>query len=128
MTGKTRECYYQAFHALVSDADGQIDPFSVVVDFEPAFFETVKLYLEESHLIGCVFHFKQALRRKMIKLRIPDDQISFAMMEGVGDLLYVLPTEEVGMKGIAFVRTLIADKFIESDMDIWDQFWTYFSK
>ena len=128
MTGATFECYYQAYHAINSDAEGEADPAIVGVDFETALFQAIKLFWPDAHQSGCNFHFKQALRRKMIDMRIPKDQISFALSFGVIDLLTVLPKDELEDKGIPFVRTMIADAFPESDMEIWDKFWDVYFK
>eukprot|EP00804_Cyclotella_cryptica_P003775 CCRYP_008952-RG/>CCRYP_008952-RG protein AED:0.38 eAED:0.62 QI:0/0/0/1/0/0.33/3/0/196 len=73
MTGKTNECYWQAFNWLCSAVD-EIAPAYIGVDFERAFFTQVSNHFSEADLIGCLFHFKQALRRKMIKLGIPEEE------------------------------------------------------
>ena len=67
MTGKTLECYWQAFNWLTSVVDSNAPTF-VGVDFERAFYTQVANHFTEAEIIGCLFHFKQALRRKMIKL------------------------------------------------------------
>ena len=133
MTGKTEECYWQAFNWLTSIAD--IVASYIGVDFERAFFTQVAIHFPEAKLIGCLFHFKQAVRRKMIEMGIPENEVKFAMRRGVVDLITVIAKDELH-KGIAFIRTMIIDLFMdlydnseESDKEQtdsslrWDQFW-----
>ncbi|KAE8883883.1 hypothetical protein PF005_g11049 [Phytophthora fragariae] len=41
-------------------------------------------------IIGCMIHWKQALRRKTIELQIPQDKIATALTPGVLDILTVI--------------------------------------
>eukprot|EP00804_Cyclotella_cryptica_P014847 CCRYP_021233-RA/>CCRYP_021233-RA protein AED:0.19 eAED:0.19 QI:1615/0.57/0.5/1/0/0/8/0/352 len=97
MTGKTNECYWQAFNWLCSAVD-EIAPAYIGVDFERAFFTQVSNHFAKADLIGCLFHFKQALRRKMIKLGIPEEEVKFVMQKGVIDLITVIPVEHLNPK------------------------------
>ena len=67
MTGKTNECYWQVFN-WISSVVQDLDPSYIGVYFELAFFTNVSIHFPEAKLIGCLFHFKQAIRRKMKKL------------------------------------------------------------
>ena len=140
MSGKTEECYWQAFNWLTLEVN-DCNPFCVGVDYERASFLMVGLHFPETRLIGCLFHFKQAGRKKMVNFGILENQIKFAMRRGVYDLLTVLPKEDL-LKGIAFVRTMIADficaesadgkingKEEEASHKLWDEFFNvYFTK
>ena len=53
------------------------------VHFELVFFTNVSINFPEAKLIGCLFHFKQAIRRKMKKLKFPDNKVDYAMRKGV---------------------------------------------
>ena len=106
------------------------------MDFERAFFSAAGLLFPEAHLVGCLFHSKQAARRKMIDLSIPDHEVQIAMRFGVYDLLTVLPKDELDKKGIPFIQTMIMDLLGEYYMTNkpkdkawerkWDTFWVYF--
>jgi len=87
--------------------------------------------------VGCLFHFKQALRRRMEKLGIPEAEIKFAMRKGEVDLLTVIPIEDLE-RGIAFARTRIMQYIdeeprenppkgykydSEASAERWDIFW-----
>ncbi|KAL3778828.1 hypothetical protein HJC23_002885 [Cyclotella cryptica] len=132
MTGKTNECYWQAFNWLCSAVD-EIAPAYIGVDFERAFFTQVSNHFSEADLIGCLFHFKQALRRKMIKLGIPEEEVKNVMQKGIIDLITVIPVEHLNPKGTAFVAAKIydycaelygkgSDEYKESEKK-WDDFW-----
>ena len=77
---------------------------------------------------GCLFHWKQALRRKMLELKIDDEYISMAMTKNVIDVLTVIPRNEVVRKGIPYVKSIL-DKEVDTDDDRekWNSFWTYFT-
>lgn len=47
--------------------------------FERAFCSNVSINFPMAKLVGCLFHFKQAARRKMIEFRFPDKEVSFTM-------------------------------------------------
>lgn len=133
MTGKTFECYFQAFHYLCSEIPG-FDPFCVGVDFERAFFKAVRLHFPEAHLQGCRFHYKQALRKKLAEMGVKADQIRYAMQKGQLDLLMVIPMEEIE-DGVRYVREQLMEhvfkmtSFEKEDTQLWDDFFdNYFEK
>ena len=86
MTGKTEECYHQAFTYIHGELP-TCDPYCIGVDFERAFFSAAGLFFPEAHLVGCLFHFKQAACCEMIDLGIPDHEVQIAMRFGVYDFL-----------------------------------------
>ena len=127
MTGKTRECYWQAFNWLAMEVP-DLNPRYIGVDFELAFFSTARAHFEEAILIGCKFHFKQAILKHLKGLGIKPSQWSFAMRQGVIDLLMVIPPSQL-QDGVLFVRHMIMDYIMElddyedSDAELWDEFW-----
>ena len=70
-----------------------LDPSYIGVDFERALFTNVSNHFPEAKLIGCLFHFKQAIHRKMKQLKFPDKEVDYAMRRGVIDLLTVIPVK-----------------------------------
>ncbi len=106
LTGKTESCYRVALTALVEDLGGKFDPATVGVDFEPALRNVVSEMFAKALIIGCLFHWKQAIRRKMGELGIPKAVISYFMRPGHLDLLTVLPKADVktiNCKGFLYV-------------------------
>ena len=82
MTSKTLECYWQAFNWLTSVVD-LIAPAFVGVDFERAFYPQDANHFTEAEIIGCLFHFKQAIHRQMNKLGIPNDKVKLCLRKGI---------------------------------------------
>jgi len=133
MTGKTSECYYQAFSWLHGECP-DLSPFSVGVDFERALLETAQAQFPDAIIVGCLFHWKQAILKKLKALGVRSDQRSYALKQGVMDVLTVIPREELE-DGIAFVKNEI-DFFVRHNTDdyagdklLWEAFWeNYFKK
>ena len=151
MTSKSERCYQEAFKCILADLDHQMDPAVVGVDFEPAFIKTARIFFPKALIIGCFFHFKQALRRKLQKLGFPDQAIDHMMRWGVLDVITALPKADVQTihsKGLLFVDSIIVtaeggqpvplDGGGEVDLNTWfnsirgqdlmEKFWKYFSK
>ncbi len=80
------------------------------VDFEQAFINALRKMFPRARLIGCFFHWKQAIRRKLKDLGFPDGVVSHLMKPGRLDLLTVMPIDDVKSvesKGPMFVAMLI---------------------
>ncbi|POM64766.1 Hypothetical protein PHPALM_19680 [Phytophthora palmivora] len=69
--------------------------------------KAVKNQFPESRIVGCLFHFKQAIRRKMLKLKIPTDEVDLAMRPGCINKLTVIRRCEISNRGIRDVRAII---------------------
>ncbi len=108
MTGKTSECYWQAFNWLYSAVEG-INPSYIGVNFECASFSQAHYHFPKAKLNGSLFHVKQAAPRKRIVLKITDGEASFAMQKHMFDLITVIPTEHI-LLGIMFIKELIQER------------------
>ncbi|KAK1929376.1 hypothetical protein P3T76_015128 [Phytophthora citrophthora] len=84
----------------------------------------------ESTTVGCLFHFKQAVKRRWQKLYIPTEEISVAMRRHVLDILTVLPHDQIDPQGIKHIVALIKEALAEKESTYseakWTQFWAYF--
>ena len=130
MTGKTTLCYQHALSCLQS-IKHNLDPKYVGVDFEPALFNTVKKYFPNAEIIGCYFHFLQAIRKHMISIGFPPEEIKAAME--CFFYMIVLPPNEIDEYGIDFIMMMILDylkthdyNMKELDKKLWITFWAYF--
>ncbi|EGZ14973.1 hypothetical protein PHYSODRAFT_333256 [Phytophthora sojae] len=54
--------------------DGKTAQFAMITSVQNQF--------PESRIVGCLFHSKQALHRKMLKLKITEDEVDLTMREG----------------------------------------------
>jgi len=67
-SGKSEELYVRLFREILQIVGSQWKPVSIGVDFEKGLINAVRYFFENSIIIGCLFHFKQALFRKILKL------------------------------------------------------------
>ena len=84
-----------------------------------------KLQFNEALFIFCLFHWKQALRRKMLEYHISKPVISELLnSEGLMNILTVIPVAEIESKGIPYTRRT----FNENGNELkFDKFWKYFT-
>ena len=66
MTSQTESLYSQVFRNLIVASNSKMTPNSVTCDFEVAMSNSLKSTFQLDSVNGCLFHFKQALRRYLI--------------------------------------------------------------
>ena len=77
---------------------------------------------------GCLFHFKQAIKRKMEDLKLHDDIIEYTLNDNSLDILCIIPIDEILTKGINFLRSNLDEFVLKEDEKKWVKFWKYFIK
>ena len=131
-TGRTQWEYWDALHFACRMAGCKLKPSHVYYDFEKALINAVREYFPDSYIVGCLFHFKQALCRYMIskdKLDMPEDQADMAIEKNCLDILTIIPKAKIKKKDIPYVKSVISTiEKTEEDEDKWEQFWAYFKK
>ena len=107
LTGKTRASYIEAISWV-----GRCLPFGnepnasfVGVDFESAFISLINIVFSDAFLVGCFFHFKQAIRRRMKKLGIHYVVMEVILL--VLDYAPSLPLDEMIIKGVPYLKFLV---------------------
>ncbi|KAF0986165.1 hypothetical protein HZS_5231 [Henneguya salminicola] len=95
-------------------------PRICVIDFETALLKAVKYKFNETTIIECNFHLRQALLRKMQKYKIPEAERN-SCMQFIG-VLYVIPIDELEI-GLAYIQQ---NALQESNK--WPFFWSYFKR
>jgi MULE transposase domain len=127
LTSKLENVYFQALHWVIASSDFKLDPLTVTCDFEKGLIKAVQQQFTGVSIVGCLFHFKQALRRKLLKLKIPDDEVSLAMRPKVLDVLTLIPHDEIASKGIPYVESILecGESYTHEK---WQEFWSYFKK
>ncbi|EGZ15863.1 hypothetical protein PHYSODRAFT_508713 [Phytophthora sojae] len=123
--GKSQETYWRVLNELVILSNRQLEPEHVTGDFESALINAVLEQFPTANLVGCLFHWKQALRRKMLELRLPEDQIKDALSPGKLDTLTVIPEDQITEKGVRYVRSIVDETGAKTK---WNTFWKYFLK
>ena len=129
MTHKTQELYWHAFSQVVVLSNWKIKVRSFTSDFERAIINAATHQFPEGFHVGCLFHWKQAIRKHLISaLKFDKSEIQFAMTIGVLDLLCIIPPGEVATHGIQYVRSIIEEDLDAKEIARWDLFWIYFNK
>ncbi|KAE8912720.1 hypothetical protein PF005_g24031 [Phytophthora fragariae] len=129
-TGKTTKVYDYVMYHTNTAVDFTMDPAYISCDFEQAITSAVKHQFPRSKVIGCLFHFKKALRRKMLKEGISENEVGIAMQDGAIDELTTVRPSEIIRSGIRNVKTTIMeecqDQNIPYSTEKWSKFWKYF--
>jgi hypothetical protein len=123
LDNKSQWTYWHALHFILVETETKFNPLTVTTDFEQALLNAVKEQLPNAHRVGCLFHFKQAIRRRMQKLHIPEDEISSAMKKGVIDELTTLKRTEIDKK----IKKLKKQYVKGNSKDKWTEFFNYFA-
>ncbi|OWZ07445.1 hypothetical protein PHMEG_00020157 [Phytophthora megakarya] len=131
-TAKTYDTYWNLLQ-FVSNACGEpIKPKEVVCDFEAALINAVSDWFPQAAVIGCLFHFKQACKRRMMKDRVHEDQVKVAMLPGFLDMLTVIEHDKIASLGIPWVKRAIQERCIKDNINYtgtkWATFWKYFER
>lgn len=119
MTSRNEYLYCEILHAVVVLLKYKWNPSAVTVDFEAALINAVKYQFPQSRIVGCYFHFQQALFRKMRNLGI-DEESASAGCKKLRKLTRVRNTEIQ-----ATIDSL--KRGTEMGKNCWTPFWNYFS-
>jgi len=94
LTGKTSRCYNKAISWVSRCLPGGLCPDVAFggTDFEPAFFGAVKIFFRDTLLVGCRFHLKQVVRRRLLKM-------AMHRILSMLDYAPMLPDHEIVKKG-----------------------------
>jgi hypothetical protein len=124
LQSKKEIVYRRALYNCVWATGFKFKGISFSCDFEFAIIDAIKEVFECPVIVGCLFHWKKAIRQKMMDCNIPKNLIS--EMIGSGGLLEVLtviPIGEIETKGIPYVRSKCKE---EGYLSSFNQFWNYF--
>jgi len=125
MESKCELVYYHALEQCIGASGWKLDANTISCDFETALINQCKLQFRSAKIVGCLFHWKQALRRKLMKCHIPSDLITTLIgPNGTANILTEIPIEDIAGKGIAYVRYTTNEGDYVKQLDI---FWEYFT-
>jgi len=130
-TNKTQDLYNKMYQCIEFALGKKPNPVDVVCDFEAAMIFAVREHFPSTRIVGCLFHFKQACRRKMKEFRLPDPEAGIAMEFGVLDMLTVIRPDTIAVRGVAWVKGKIKErcqaKGLAYSRRKWKRFWKYFA-
>ena len=123
LQSKKYETYFAAIGAAIGAADFNLEGRSVTCDFEEALIRAITEQFSEADKVLCLFHWKQALRNKLVMLSIPKAIISeFMGPDALINILTVVEEEDIP-KAVAYIRAHFDERNYVSHFDA---FWRYF--
>lgn len=120
LSGKFEHLYLHLIQEIISMLDWCWDPEIIVVDYEYALIKALKSQFPGTRILGCFFHFKQAIVRKMMKLGIRQDVAKIYSCKF--DFLTVIDRNLVNL-GIDY----LLEKY-STECEKWSEFIEYFKK
>lgn len=117
------------YHCICHIGRNKFDAITVTCDFEQALITAINDNIENAVIIGCLFHWKQAMRRKMLQLHIHETLISEIMdVNGIINILPEVPISDIETKAIPYIRqnfntTLRNGRSYDAEFE---RFWKYF--
>ena len=79
MTSKTYFLYWHALHWVIVMSQHRLEPETVTCDFEKGLMKAIDQQFPRGKINGCLFHWKQAIQRKMLSLKIDQEYVGHAM-------------------------------------------------
>lgn len=128
MESKKYNAYKYVLSHLVFQTDWKLMPKTITCDFEKPLLKAIEEEFGKDDVCikACEFHWKQALRRKLIEFGIPVKEVSELVGErGKINILLIIPIDEIISKGIPFVRNQVDEKQYQL---AYNNFWNYFIK
>jgi len=135
LPNKLESTYWHAFNQIIAASNWQLDAATMTCDFEKAIINQLKRQFNGT-LVGCLFHWKQANRRQLLELKIPQDVVTFLCggwddekQSGLLLLLTIIDPAEILTKGIPYIRSKLRTLGKEAGYeDNFDLYWVYFQK
>ncbi|ETM34009.1 hypothetical protein L914_18810 [Phytophthora nicotianae] len=130
-SSKAKDMYFDILKLIYRDTSEKLEPCDVVCDFEMPMIQAIEKQFLNAEVIGCLFHFKQAVRRQMkTTYSIPDAEVCIAMEKGVLDVLKMIDPNLVPRHGIRCFKRTIRAMCVAAGIAYtrikWKQFWGYF--
>lgn len=122
LQSSTEFCYWTALHHVIIAAEWEVTVTTVTGDFEMALVNAIKDHFVHcdfpAELVLCLFHWLQAIRRKLKALLFEDAEVTMILQEI--KMLTGVPENEVVAKAIPFLRSRIEGA---ERQDVYDVFW-----
>ena len=128
LQGKTTFEYNMALHFVCVTTNWKLQPCTITCDFEKGLHAAVRHTFQKcmTKVNGCLFHFKQAIKRKMMDIKLSKDIIEYTLYDNAINIICIILIDEVLGKGIQFVRSSLDPSVQPEDEDKWEEFWKYF--
>jgi len=109
------------YSRILNDIDSILgskwSPKAVVVDFEKSLINSIRNHFSSTVVIGCFFHFKQAIFRKIVKLGLKNELSQwYLVLKSISALTFEHPNNL--LNSISQMKNSFGDE--------WNSFFTYF--
>ena len=129
LTSKTKQIYSQALCWIEMTVGRKISPSTIIIcDFKIALQNAISSTFPGVIINRCLFHWKQAIRCKIIDLKFKENVCERMMWENSLEVLTIINPSEIKWKGIPFVRSIVDDGLDQEDMKKMEKFWAYFDR
>ena len=106
MTNKSQKMYRNTLEWVFKLSRRRINPHTVTCDFELALINAIQGIFPFAKINGCLFHWKQAIKRKLGSLKLKNEKeiIEYTIIINSIDILTLIPIYEIREKGIPFIK------------------------
>ena len=106
-----------------------MNPTSVTCDFEKGLHNAILKAFPKCIINGCLFHWKQAIRRKLVDLKCDEWTIDRFIPQDSIETLTLIAPNEIESKGIPYVRSVVeTDDLSKEEMEKLEKFWDFFRR
>ena len=123
LTSKTQQIYSHAFKWIEATIDWKLFPSTITCDFKIALQNAVWKFFPGVVINGCLFHWKQAIQRKIIELNFKENICKRMMWKNSLKVFTLINSNEIRWKGIPFVRSIVDDGLEHKDFVKMEKFW-----
>ena len=128
LTSKTEQIYRHVLYWVKTTTQYKMRPLTITCNFEKALHNAISVEFPTAIINGCLFHWKQAIRRKILDLKFDEPVVDRFMNPIALQTLTIIPPNEIMKYGIPFVRDIVDHELSKKDMDKIEIFWQYFYK
>ena len=128
LTSKNLKVYRNALCLIKNAVSYKMQPLTITCNYEKALHHAIAEEFPNAIINGCLFHWKQAIRRKIRELGFEEPVIDRFMHRSVLETLTVIPPKDIETCGIPYVREIVDENLNENDMKKIEIFWQYFNK
>ncbi|KAG2910767.1 hypothetical protein PC116_g10866 [Phytophthora cactorum] len=120
------------FGFIENAVNQRLQTAQVAADVEQALIDSIGEQFPTARVIGCLFHWKQAIRRRMMALYFSHTEISIVMEVGIIDMLTVIPPADIDPAGLRYVESQVRrrcrEEGVQYSTERWTCFWAYFRR
>ena len=115
LTSKTQQIYRHALYWVKTTTQFKMRPVTITCDFKKALHNVISIEFPTAIINGCLFHWKEAICRKIIDLKFDESVVDRFMNPISLSTLTVIPPNEIVKYGIPYVCDIVDHELSEKD-------------